>query len=219
MAKHTGEPTIAERNRKVAMRALTAALAMLGLGYASVPLYRLFCQVTGFGGTTQRVSEAQAATVAVSTRTLSIRFDANVERNMPWQFKPTQVTDTVAVGARDMTVYTARNTSNEPVTGMATFNVEPEQAGKYFNKVQCFCFSEQTLQPGQEVRMPVLYYVDPKILDDPDARDIEQITLSYTFHRSKTGGDAEAGAGAGTGAAAEPAGNSAKALDRAGSGS
>ncbi len=166
---------------------------MLGLGFASVPLYRLFCQVTGFAGTTQRVDEAQAATVAVSGKTISIRFDANVERGMPWHFKPTQTTDTVSIGARDMTVYTARNLSDQPVTGMATFNVEPEQAGKYFNKVQCFCFNEQTLKPGEEVRMPVLYYVDPKILDDPDTRDIEQITLSYTFHRAA---DADGNGGA-----------------------
>ena len=155
---------------------------MLGLGYAAVPLYRIFCQVTGLGGTTQRVSAAQAATVMVADKTISIRFDANVERGMPWRFKPLQVTDTISIGARDMAVYWARNTSDKPVTGVATFNVQPAQAGKYFNKVQCFCFTEQTLKPGEEVRMPVLYYVDPKILDDPDTRDIEQITLSYTFH-------------------------------------
>lgn len=176
--------TVRARNRRVGLTALGLALAMLGLGYAAVPLYRLFCQVTGFGGTTQRVSEAQAATVSVSGRTISIRFDANVERGMPWQFKPLQVTDTVSIGARDMAIYSARNSSDQPVTGMATFNVEPEQAGKYFNKIQCFCFTEQTLKPGEEVRMPVLYYVDPKILDDPDTRDIEQITLSYTFHNA-----------------------------------
>jgi cytochrome c oxidase assembly protein subunit 11 len=177
-------PAAAAKNRRTAMYAATFALSMLGLGFASVPLYRLFCQVTGFGGTTQRVDEAQAATVSDAGKTISIRFDANVERGMPWQFKPTQTTDTVSIGVRDMTVYTAKNTSAEPIKGMATFNVEPEQAGKYFNKVQCFCFTEQVLQPGEEVRMPVLYYVDPKIITDPDTRDIEQITLSYTFHRT-----------------------------------
>lgn len=187
-----------DRNRRVGFIALGAAFAMLGLGYASVPLYRLFCQVTGFGGTTMRVSEAEAAQVFVSGRTMSIRFDANVERGMPWQFRPLQVTDRVSVGARDMAIYVARNLSDRPVTGTATFNVEPEYAGKYFSKIQCFCFTEQTLQPGQEVRMPVLYFVDPKILDDPEARDVEQITLSYTFHTV--------------------AQDSAKALDRTGSG-
>lgn len=172
----------ARSNRKVALTAAAAALAMLGLGFASVPLYRIFCQVTGYGGTTQRVDEAQAATVRDSGRTMSIRFDANVERNMPWQFKPLQRTDTVSVGARDMALFWAKNDSDKTVTGTASFNVEPEQAARYFNKIQCFCFTEQTLKPGEEVRMPVLYYVDPAILDDPDNKDVQQITLSYTFH-------------------------------------
>jgi cytochrome c oxidase assembly protein subunit 11 len=169
-------------NRKVALTAASAALAMLGLGFASVPLYRIFCQVTGYGGTTQRVDEAQAATVKDSGHTMSIRFDANVERNMPWQFKPLQRTDTVSVGARDMALFWAKNDSDKIVTGTASFNVEPEQAARYFNKIQCFCFTEQTLKPGEEVRMPVLYYVDPAILTDPDNKDVQQITLSYTFH-------------------------------------
>lgn len=177
-----------DKNRRVGAMALAFALAMLGLGYASVPLYRLFCQVTGFAGTTQRVSEAQAGSVKASAATVSIRFDANVERDMPWKFYPEHNTDTVSLGVRDLAIFIARNDSNHPITGVATFNVEPEQAGKYFNKIQCFCFSEQTLQPGQQVRMPVIYYVDPKILDDENARDIEQITLSYTFHVAKDQG-------------------------------
>lgn len=171
-----------QSNRRVALMAASFALGMLGLGFASAPLYRLFCQVTGFNGTTQRVTEAQAAEVKTAGSSISIRFDANVERMMPWQFKPEQVTQEVSLGGRKMAIYLARNLSDRPVTGTATFNVEPAQAGQYFNKVQCFCFNEQTLQPGQEVRMPVVFYVDPRIKDDPDARDIEQITLSYTFH-------------------------------------
>lgn len=178
-------------NARTALIALSVALFMLGLGYASVPLYRIFCQVTGFGGTTRRVDEAQAAMVSDSGRTISIRFDANVERGMPWQFRPLQLTDTVSIGARDMALFWAKNDSEQTVTGTASFNVEPEQAAKYFNKIQCFCFTEQTLKPGEEVRMPVLYYVDPAILDDPDNRDVEQITLSYTFHVTSTG-DAKA---------------------------
>ncbi len=174
--------TTVKSNARVGLLAGGMALAMLGLGFASVPLYRLFCQVTGFGGTTQRVDEARAAEVRATSDMLSIRFDANVVRSMPWSFKPEQITQSVSVGGRRMAIYLARNDSDRPITGRATFNVEPEQAGKYFNKVQCFCFTEQTLQPGQEVRMPVIFYVDPKIKDDPDARDIEQITLSYTFH-------------------------------------
>jgi cytochrome c oxidase assembly protein subunit 11 len=176
------------RNAKVAFIAGGVAVAMLGLGFASVPLYRIFCQVTGYNGTTQRVDEAQAATIAVSDKTISIRFDANVERGMPWQFRPEHNTDTVSIGARDMAIFLAKNLSDKPITGRASFNVEPEQAGKYFTKIQCFCFTEQTLKPGEEVRMPVLYYVDPKILDDPDNKDVEQITLSYTFHRAADDG-------------------------------
>ncbi|AKQ41761.1 putative cytochrome c oxidase assembly transmembrane protein [Aurantiacibacter atlanticus] len=177
------------RNRRTMLVAFGAALAMLGLGYAAVPLYDLFCRVTGFGGTTQVASEAEAdiaARLAASAggQTYSIRFDANTARNMPWDFRPVQVTDTITIGQRDMATYIARNNSSEPVTGTATFNVEPKQAGRYFNKIQCFCFTEQTLQPGQEVRMPVLYYVDPAALDDPNMEGVEQITLSYTFHRA-----------------------------------
>ena len=115
---------------------------------------------------------------------MSIRFDASTARDLPWAFRPEQATDTVQIGQRDLAFYTARNDTNETITGTATFNVEPEQAGKYFNKIQCFCFTEQVLQPGQEVRMPVLYYVDPAMLEDARADGIEQITLSYTFHRA-----------------------------------
>lgn len=174
----------AQRNRRVGFYALSGALAMLALGYASVPLYRLFCQVTGFGGTTQRVSEAEASAVKVAAGRISVRFDGNVERGMPWRFGPEQVTQDMAIGDRKLAFYKARNLSDKPVTGVATFNVTPTQAGKYFNKIHCFCFEMQTLQPGQEVDMPVQYYVDPAILDDPDARDIKQITLSYTFHKA-----------------------------------
>ena len=188
-----------KQNRRTGFMALGIALAMLALGYASVPLYRLFCQVTGFGGTTQRATEAQAASVAITSKPISVRFDANVARGFPWEFRPTQVADSVTIGARDMTVYVARNLSDQPITGTATFNVEPAYAGKYFHKIQCFCFTEQTLRPGQEMRMPVLYFVDPAILDDPDASKVEQITLSYTFHPI--------------------AGETANALDRTGSGS
>ena len=181
--------TLENRNKRTMLMAFAMALGMLGLGFAAVPLYDLFCRVTGFGGTTQVASEADAdlaARMAASAGgvTYSIRFDANTARNMPWEFRPVQVTDTVAIGQRDMAFYTARNTSSVPITGTATFNVEPEQAGAYFNKIQCFCFTEQVLEPGQEVRMPVLYFVDPKALDDPNMEGVEQITLSYTFHRA-----------------------------------
>lgn len=183
-------PSLASKNRRVGFVALVAALAMLGLGYASVPLYRMFCQVTGFGGTTQRATLSEALTAeqmakSAGAKTYSIRFDANTDQNMPWTFRPRQVTDTVQVGERDMAIFEAKNNSSVPITGTASFNVEPEQAGPYFNKIQCFCFTEQTLQPGQEVSMPVLFFVDPKALDDPNMKGVEQITLSYTFHRTK----------------------------------
>jgi cytochrome c oxidase assembly protein subunit 11 len=184
LASSSAQDQLAGRNKRVGLAALGLALAMIGLGFASVPLYRLFCQVTGFGGTTQRVSAAEASQVKLADGAISVRFDANVARGMPWHFRPEQVTQQVRLGGRQMAIYVARNDSDLPVTGTATFNVEPAQVGKYFSKVQCFCFTEQTLQPNQEMRMPVIYYVDPKILDDPDARGVEQITLSYTFHQS-----------------------------------
>ena len=174
------------RNRRVATYALTFAAAMLGLGYASVPLYRLFCQATGFGGTTQRATVAQAEAVKpVPGKSVVIRFDGNVARGMPWTFGPDQVTQTIPFGERSMATFHAKNNSARSITGTAVFNVSPEQAGKYFNKIQCFCFTEQTLKPGESVHMPVVYYVDPKILDDPSASDVGEITLSYTFNEAR----------------------------------
>lgn len=179
-------------NVRTGLMAGSFALAMLALGFASVPLYRLFCQVTGFGGTTMRATESQAALAERMARsagagTISVRFDASADRGLPWRFQPAQATQRVAIGQRQMAFYTARNDSDRPVTGRATFNVTPAQAGMYFNKIQCFCFTEQTLQPGEEVRMPVLYYVDPKAINDPSMKGVEQITLSYTFHQAKDG--------------------------------
>lgn len=178
------------KNTRIALLAGVVALAMLGLGFAAVPLYNLFCRVTGFAGTTQTASESDAAIAeriaqSLGSKSISIRFDATVAPDLPWSFSPSQTTDTVEIGVRDMMTFVARNNSDEPITGTATFNVEPEQTGKYFNKIQCFCFTSQTLRPGQEVHMPVLYYVDPAILDDPNSNKVEQITLSYTFHRAK----------------------------------
>ena len=157
---------------------------MLALGFAAVPLYEVFCRVTGYGGTTQRVDAAQAASVQATSKVMSIRFDSNVNSALPWSFKPEQSVDRVTVGARDMAIFLATNNSDQPVVGTATFNVTPLLAGQYFNKVQCFCFTEQLLKPGQTMRMPVLYYVDPAIMDDPETKDIKEITLSYTFYRS-----------------------------------
>jgi cytochrome c oxidase assembly protein subunit 11 len=162
---------------------LAAALAvgMTGLGYASVPLYRMFCQATGLGGTTQRVNGAAPGAVK-SGNQIVVRFDANHAPNLPWDFAPEKPSETLAIGARDIAFYSAKNLSARAITGRAVFNVSPSHAGKYFTKIQCFCFTEQTLQAGQQVRMPVVFYVDPKILTDKDAREISEITLSYTFY-------------------------------------
>lgn len=163
---------------RTALLAVIGICFMTGLAWASVPLYRLFCQVTGLNGTTQRGLQAPGAT-ATQVR---VDFDANVSPKLPWKFAPENPSDTVAVGARDMAFFTATNTSDKPLTGTATFNVTPAQAGKYFTKIQCFCFTQQTLKPGETQRMPVIFYVDPKILTDPDTRDVQTITLSYTFY-------------------------------------
>lgn len=169
------------RNRRTLIAMAGVGLFMLALGFASVPLYRIFCEQTGFGGTTKRAA-ADVQVREATGHTVSIRFDSNVQPGMPWQFYPEHRTDTVTIGRKDMAIFIAKNMSDKAVTGTASFNVTPLQAGAYFTKIQCFCFTQQTLQPGQEVRMPVLYYVDPKILDDPDNKDTQQITLSYTFY-------------------------------------
>ena len=172
--------TLAQKNGRTAAIFALVALAMVGLAFASVPLYRLFCQVTGFGGTTQMTVGGEAP--GAVGKIVNVRFDANTSSALPWEFEPERHVERTAIGARKMAFYTAKNLSDKPVTGTATFNVTPVQAGPYFTKIQCFCFTEQTLQPGEEVRMPVIYYVDPAILDDKQASEISEITLSYTFY-------------------------------------
>ena len=171
---------LARRNGRTAALFALIALAMVGVAFAAVPLYRIFCQVTGFGGTTQMQVGGEAP--GAVGKIVNVRFDANVNGGIPWEFKPEKHVERTAIGARKMAFYTAKNHSNEPVTGTATFNVTPLQAGQYFNKIDRFCFTEQTLAPGEEMRMPVVYYVDPRILEDPTISDISEITLSYTFY-------------------------------------
>ncbi|MFZ3482631.1 cytochrome c oxidase assembly protein [Sphingomonas sp. 3-13AW] len=166
------------RNARTALLASIAAVSMTGLGWASVPLYRMFCQVTGLNGTTQR---GDLAPGGIGDK-VTVRFDSNVAPDLQWRFRPERASETIDIGARDMAFFTAKNMSNRPITGTATFNVTPTQAGKYFTKIQCFCFTEQTLQPGEEVRMPVIFYVDPELASDPDTSDVRAITLSYTFY-------------------------------------
>ena len=169
---------VAHRNARTAVGFALFALAMLGLAFASVPLYRLFCQVTGFGGTTQRAEKAPGAIAGQ----IGVRFDANVHPGLPWKFEPVERTVRIAPGARTQIFYRATNLVARPTTGQAVFNVTPDTVGQYFSKIECFCFTEQTLKPGESVDMPVVFFVDPKIRDNPDTRHIDEITLSYTFY-------------------------------------
>ncbi len=161
--------------------ALAVVGGMLLLSFASVPLYRLVCSVTGWEGTTQII--AKNPNLAAADRTIGVRFNTNVARNMPWTFKPETAPVEIKVGADGFASFLAENRSAEPVTGTAVYNVTPLKAGKYFYKTQCFCFGEQTLAPGQAVHMPVVFFVDPAIMDDPHMKDVNTITLSYTFFR------------------------------------
>ena len=172
----TPSPT---RRRKVTAFALTGvATAMLGASFAAVPLYRIFCQVTGYGGTTQVAHEAPAR---VLDRKVTVRFNADVAPGLAWSFEPVQRDLTVHIGETALAYYRARNLTNRPITGMAAFNVTPDKAGLYFDKIACFCFNQQTLAPGQTVDMPVTFFVDPKLAGDRGMNDVTDITLSYTF--------------------------------------
>ena len=166
-------------NLRVAIMAGCVAVGMVGVAYAAVPLYRVFCQVTGFGGTTQR---AEASPHTVLDRKITVAFDANVNSSLNWTFVPAQHSQTIRIGEQTLAFYKAVNNGSQPVTGTATFNVTPLAAGAYFSKIDCFCFSEQTLKPGEQVDMPVSYFVDPDIVNDPDMKLVNTITLSYTFY-------------------------------------
>lgn len=166
--------------RKLGTASALVALifAMVGLTAASVPLYRLFCQVTGYGGTTQVAKDAAPKTV---DRPINVRFDASIGDELPWNFQPVQRQIEVPIGQETLAFYRAINNSDRPIVGSSTFNVTPHKAGAYFSKIDCFCFVEQVLQPGETVDMPVSFFVDPAILDDENTRDLKTITLSYTF--------------------------------------
>ncbi len=173
------------RNGRTAAIMGVMVLFMVGLAFASVPLYRIFCETTGFNGTTQRAKTAPGPIVG---KQVSVRFDANVAPTLPWRFEPEKNTQIVTVGERQMAIFRARNLSARTITGSAAFNVSPPEAGKYFTKIQCFCFTQQTLKPGEEARLPVIFFVDPKFLKDPDTNEISEITLSYTFYPSDQAG-------------------------------
>jgi len=167
------------RRRGTAIACVALVAGMVAMSFAAVPLYRLFCQVTGFGGTTQR---AEAVAGPVLDRVMAVRFDANVGAGLPWDFRPVDRQVELKVGEQGQAVYRATNRSDRPTTGTATFNVSPPLAGAYFVKIECFCFTEQTLAPGQSVDMPVVFYVDPAIAEDSDVKNLATITLSYTFY-------------------------------------
>lgn len=169
------------RRTGVTALVLTGLIAgMLGLTAASVPLYRMFCQATGYGGTTQRAAAAPGA----RSKTIKVNFNADVAEGMPWSFTPESGEIEIPIGEEHLAFYRARNNGSRPITGTATFNVTPDKVGYYFTKIECFCFTEQTLQPGESADLPVSFFVDPEILDDPDAQDVRSITLSYTFFPS-----------------------------------
>lgn len=168
-------------NRTVAWLA-GLVLTMGALAWAAVPFYDWFCRVTGYGGTTQ---VAQVGSDQVLDQTIRVRFDANVDKNMGWTFRPMQTSMELKIGENGLAFYEAINTSDVPITGTASYNVAPDLAGYYFSKIQCFCFTEQTLQPGERIEMPVSFFVDPELVKDGDAAWIRDITLSYTFHRTE----------------------------------
>ena len=169
---------VARKNARTAGIMALMVAGMLALAFASVPLYRMFCELTGFDGTPLRAEKAPGAVAGQ----IGVRFDANINPALPWKFEPVQETVRIAPGARTQILYRAKNLTARTTTGTAVFNVSPEIAGQYFSKIECFCFSEQTLKGGESVDMPVVFYVDPKIREDVDTKHIDEITLSYTFY-------------------------------------
>lgn len=173
------------KNKRLATIVVSVVVIMVGLAYAAVPLYELFCRVTGYGGTTQIAENQQ---VDVVDRKMKVRFAANTHRDMPWDFRPKENAQEVYIGEKKIVMFEAYNPTDRAIKGTATFNVTPHKAGEYFVKIDCFCFTEQLLMPGQRMDMPVLYYVDPQLVDDINLADVKEITLSYTFFTMKEDG-------------------------------
>jgi cytochrome c oxidase assembly protein subunit 11 len=169
-----------EPTQKTVLQLVGVVLVMGALAWASVPFYSWFCKVTGFGGAT---NVASAGSETVLDQTITIRFDATVDAAMPWSFKPVQRTMTLRIGETGLAFYEAHNPTDRPIAGQAAYNVTPYVAGSYFDKIECFCFTEQVLQPGETVQMPVSFFVDPAIVDDPEGQFVHTITLSYTFYQ------------------------------------
>ena len=176
-----GQDRQPRRHGAIALALVGLVAGMTGLAFASVPLYRLFCQTTGYGGVPQR---AERGADEILDRTIRVRFDANVDRAVPWSFAPAERVVEVKIGETALVFFKAVNNSNVTIKGTAVFNVVPELAGRYFTKIECFCFKEQTLAAGASIQMPVTFFVDPKIVDDEDTKNISEITLSYTFYHT-----------------------------------
>lgn len=170
------------RESRTVIGLVGVVVTMGALAWAAVPFYNWFCRVTGFGGTTQ---VAEQSSDVVLDEMIRIRFDANVDPNLDWTFRPMQTRMDLKIGENGLAFYEAINNSDEPISGTASYNVAPEVSGYYFDKIECFCFTEQTLQPGERVEMPVSFYVDPELVNDRDAGWVRDITLSYTFHRTE----------------------------------
>ncbi len=171
------------KNTKTLASVFGFVVFMIGLSFAAVPAYRLFCQVTGFAGTTQ---EAAALPDTVLDRAITVKFDANTSRNLPWRFEARDRAITVKIGQKGLTSFISENKTDIPTAGTAIYNVTPLKAGKYFNKIQCFCFDEQTLMPGEIMDMPVMFFIDPAIADAPTMDDVTEITLSYSFFAAES---------------------------------
>lgn len=172
----SGKPT--NKMRLTALAAIAAVAGMVGLSFAAVPLYKMFCKVTGYGGTTQT---ATAGPTRILDRTIEVHFDTNVGQGLPIVFKAREANQTLRIGQTGLAFFEVENTSDRPVTAVATFNVAPHQTGVFFQKLQCFCFQERVFQPGEKASLPVLYFIDPAIVEDRETADVTQITLSYTY--------------------------------------
>ena len=175
-----------KNNSRVVAMCVGMVLGMGGLAYASVPLYELFCQVTGYGGTTQQVDAEAAAGVGIIDRDINVRFDANTASVLNWDFAPEERQVTIKMGEQMIINYVAKNLSDKPIVGMATFNVTPQAAGVFFNKIECFCFTDTYIEPGETLNMPVTFYVDPEMDQEKAMKALKTITLSYTFYESET---------------------------------
>jgi cytochrome c oxidase assembly protein subunit 11 len=198
----TPQELAARRNGKVALICAAAFFGMVGAAYAAVPLYKLFCQATGFDGT---VRKAEAKPTKILDRKVTIRFDANI-RELPWQFQTMQASQDIRIGDTGLAFFKVTNPTDKPQTGRALYNVVPESAGPYFQKLECFCFSSQTIQPHQTVEFPVVYFVDPQFADDPETKGKTEITLSYTFFPAVDDGKNSKVAAAATPRIVEPLG-------------